>query len=91
MYTAGLRNSMLAQYSCAKGLFARFLRYQYPHDYMKPSVAADFPGPQHLAALEQADSATSYDASRTSVSLFRIPNALFNLRLDPPIYQHKAV
>ena len=38
-------------------LLTGFLRFQYPHDYKKPSVRTDFPGPQAQQALQDADAA----------------------------------
>ena len=38
-------------------LLAGFLRFQYPHDYKKPSVRTDFPGPQAQQALQDAGAA----------------------------------
>lgn len=47
-----------------------FLRFQYPHDYKKPKMRTNFPGPQHYEALAQADAANSIDASqRAQVSI----------------------
>lgn len=40
-----------------------FLRFQYPHDYTKPSVRTDFPGPQTAEALQLADTAASLGAA----------------------------
>ena len=33
-----------------------FLRFQYPYDYSKPTVNAQFPGPKHQEALETVQS-----------------------------------
>jgi len=33
-----------------------FLRFQYPYDYSKPTVNAQFPGPNHQEALETVQS-----------------------------------
>ena len=63
MYTRAIRNDLLCAYSQAKSLCARFLRFQYPHDYMKPVIRTNFPGPQHIEALESAAAAQSVDAT----------------------------
>jgi hypothetical protein len=68
MYTKALRTETLNAYSQVKGLLARFLRFQYPHDYVRPVIRTEWPGPQAIEQLQQADAAQSYDASRTSVS-----------------------
>ena len=73
MYVRTMRNGLLDQYAFVKGLCSRkspflprlthlqlflgFLRFQYPHDYKKPSVRTDFPGPQALQALQDAGAA----------------------------------
>ena len=33
-----------------------FLRFQYPYDYSKPTVKAQYPGPKHQEALETVQS-----------------------------------
>ena len=38
-------------------LLTGFLRFQYPHDYKKPSIRTGFPGPQAQQALQDADAA----------------------------------
>ena len=75
MYTRALRTETLNQYAMVKSLLARkscavsnslplgFLRFQYPHDYTKPSVRTDFPGPQTAEALQLADTAASLGAA----------------------------
>tara|TARA_B110001450_G_C17593214_1_gene469764 strand:+ start:120 stop:302 length:183 start_codon:yes stop_codon:yes gene_type:complete len=31
------------------------MRYQFPHEYTKPLILTDFPGPKHLEALENTN------------------------------------
>lgn len=47
------------------------MRFQYPHDYVKPVLRSNFPGAQHMAALQNAGAAQSVDAgSSASVSAY---------------------
>ena len=79
MYTKALRNDLLNLYAMNKSIYARkyqmwviwhlwsligFLRFQYPHDYKKPVLKTQFPGPQHMEALVSADAAQSVDATQ---------------------------
>ena len=82
MYTRAIRNDLLNTYAFAKGLcaskysiicsfcvFLGFLRFNYPHDYTRPVLRTNFPGPQQMSALQNADAAMNVDAaSRFSVS-----------------------
>ena len=67
MYTKAIRNQVIKNYSCAKWALSSknnerltilidFLRFQYPYDYSKPTVNAQFPGPNHQEALETVQS-----------------------------------
>ena len=51
MYTTAIRNNLLETYAFAKGLTSRFLRFSYPHDYARPVVRTNFPGPKAMEAL----------------------------------------
>ena len=51
MYTTAIRNNLLETYAIGKGLASRFLRFNYPHDYTKPIIRTNFPGPKAIEAL----------------------------------------
>ena len=54
MYTTTIRNNLLETYAFGKGLASRFLRFNYPHDYTKPIIRTNFPGPKAVEALQTA-------------------------------------
>ena len=68
MYTRSMRQGALCAYNELKTLKSKFIRFQYRLDYDAPSVAAQFPGAQHLDLLQQADSTQQFDSLDEQVS-----------------------
>ena len=50
MQTANLRANISCVYQCGKSTLASVLRWQFPHDFVKPVTRVKFPGPNHLKA-----------------------------------------
>jgi adenosylmethionine-8-amino-7-oxononanoate aminotransferase len=54
MYSKAIKKTFMGSYSCAKEQLAGFLRFEYPHDHQAPRIVTNFPGPNHLAAIQSA-------------------------------------
>lgn len=59
MYSRTVRNNINCGYSVIKSNLAKLFRFQFPHDFTKPVNRVRFPGPNHLRAMEEAQSTVS--------------------------------
>jgi hypothetical protein len=61
MFFKFVRQNLLCMYNETKTVLAPRVRFQFPHDPVKPRVVSRFPGPAHQAAIEKVSATQSID------------------------------